>query len=99
MAAEDAKRQIFARVATMLDVSEDQLYREQSALWVRGGTEPALTLAELAEMGRREKDWSIIGQASFLAEFPPSTLRCRKVSTYRASAVVSPSGPATKAGA
>jgi CO/xanthine dehydrogenase Mo-binding subunit len=71
MAAEDAKRQIFARAATMLDVSADQLYLEQGALWVRGGTEPALTLAELAEMGRREKGGPIIGQASYLAEFPP----------------------------
>jgi CO/xanthine dehydrogenase Mo-binding subunit len=40
-------------------------------VWVRGGTEPSFTLAELAEIGRREIGGPIIGQASYLAEFPP----------------------------
>ena len=55
----------------MLDVGADQLYLDQGAVWVQGGTEPCLTLAELAEIGRREKGGPIIGQASYLAEFPP----------------------------
>ena len=84
MAAEDAKRQIFARAATLLSVSADQLYLSQGAVWVVGATEPSLTLAELAEMGRREKGGPIIGQASYLAEFPPFDLSLSEGLTYPA---------------
>lgn len=68
LAAADARSQLLALAADMLEASPDDLDLAGGKIFVRGSTERALTLAEVSTAAYFRKGGPILGRGSFLDE-------------------------------